>query len=137
MKLLPILCAALVVAGCRRKVEQPPPPPRAPILDPTPTPIADKAIAQGVAEDKEDPSWLGGMWQEGDRDHWYLFNLPNEVAELQGKPASVVRRGKLSVHGRYVSVIYPNDEVHFTATKDHAELSSDSPRAVYRRGSAP
>jgi hypothetical protein len=131
-----VVCAFVFLASCRR--EPPPPPPTpAPILDPTPTPIADKAIAQGEAEDREDPSWLAGMWQEGDKDHWYLFNMPNEVAELQGKPVTGVRRGKLVVHGRYVSVIFPDGEIHFTASKDHSELSSDSPRAVYHRGSAP
>ena len=97
------------------------------------TPIADKVIA----EDDGDPSWLSGTWQEGQQRHWFLFNLPNEVAELQGKPAKIVRRGKLSIHGRYVDAIFPTGEVHFTATKDHAEMTADAPRGTYRRGAPP
>ena len=102
------------------------------------TPIADKAIAVGEADEHADPSWLGGTWQERDKSHWFLFNLPTEAAELSGKPARVVRRGKLVVHGRYVSVVFSsNAEVHFEASRDHSEMRSDAPIAVYRRGSPP
>jgi len=101
------------------------------------TPIADKAIAVGEAEEHADPSWLVGTWQERDKNHWFLFNLPTEAAELSGKPARVVRRGKLVVHGRYVSVVFSNTEVHFEASHDHSEMRSDAPIAVYRRGSPP
>lgn len=98
-----------------------------------PTPVADKIIA----EDDGDPAWLTGTWQERDQPHWFLFNLPGEVAELRGKPAKVIRRGKLDIHGRYVSAIFPNGEVHFTATKDRAEMQADAPRGTYRRGAPP
>jgi hypothetical protein len=97
------------------------------------TPVADKVIA----EEDTDASWITGTWQESDKRHWFLFNLPAEVAELQGKPAKVLRRGKLVVHGRYVSAIFPTGEVHFVATKDHGEMQSDAPRATYRRGAPP
>lgn len=132
-----LFCAVLAAASCRRKAPEPLPAAPAPIIDPTPTPIADRAIAQGEADDRQDPSWLAGTWQEGDRAHWYLFNLPNEAAELQGKPVTGVRRGKLVIHGRFVSVVFPDGEIHFTASKDRSELSSDDPRAVYHRGSVP
>jgi hypothetical protein len=101
------------------------------------TPIADKAIAVGEAEEHADPSWLSGTWQEREHHHWFLFNLPNEVAELSGKPAKVVRRGKLIIHGRYVSAVFESAEVHFEASKDRSEMRSDAPAAVFRRGSPP
>jgi hypothetical protein len=97
------------------------------------TPIADKVIAEADG----DPSWLSGTWQESGQQHWFLFNLPAEVAELQGKPAKVLRRGKLVIHGRFVDAIFPNAEVHFVATKDHGEMTTDAPRGVYRRGAPP
>lgn len=97
------------------------------------TPVADKVIA----EEEVDPSWLTGTWQEGDKHHWFLFNVPAEVAELQGNPARVVRRGRLVLHGRYLSAIFDNAEVHFVSTKDHATMTADNPRGVYRRGAPP
>jgi len=96
--------------------------------------MVDKAVA---ADDDGDPAWLTGTWQESGQNHWFLFNLPAEVAELQGKPAHVVRRGKLVINGRYVDAVFPTGEVHFTAAKDHAEMTADAPRGVYRRGAPP
>ena len=122
------------VAACSRKPEKHATRPVAQQQEEA-TPKADKAIAE--ASDDADTTWLSGTWQESDRQHWFLFNLPNEVAELSGKPARVVRRGKLSVNGRYVDAIFPAGEVHFVATKDHAEMTSDAPRGTYRRGAPP
>ncbi|HUJ28110.1 MAG TPA: hypothetical protein VLW85_18945 [Myxococcales bacterium] len=99
----------------------------------TETPVADKVIA----EDESDSTWLIGTWQEGGQRHWFLFNVPTEVAELSGKPAKVVRRGKLVIHGRYVDAIFDTAEVHFVATKDHAQMTADNPRGVYQRGAPP
>jgi hypothetical protein len=130
-----LLALALAMAGACKKSSAPQrkaAPARA-----SDTPIADKAIAVGVAEEHADPSWLEGTWQERDKTHWFLFNLPNEAAELSGKPARVLRRGKLVVHGRYVSVVFGNAEVHFEASHDHSEMRSDAPITVYRRGSPP
>ncbi len=128
---------ALTMTGaCKESAE--PPQRKAPPAHVSETPIADKAIAVGEADEHADPSWLGGTWQERDKSHWFLFNLPTEAAELSGKPARVVRRGKLVVHGRYVSVVFSsNAEVHFEASRDHSEMRSDAPIAVYRRGSPP
>jgi len=133
-----VLGLALVVgAGC--KPSAPPPPPAAKAAPPpvSDTPIADQAIAAGEAEEHQDPRWISGTWQQKGARHWFLFNLPAEVAELSGKPARVVRRGKLVIHGRYVSAVFPNGEVHFEAAKDHGQMTTDSPRAVYQRGAPP
>jgi hypothetical protein len=127
---------ALALAGACKK--SPPPARKAAPARPSDTPIADKAIALGEAEEHTDPSWLSGTWQEQrEQRHWFLFNLPGEVAELSGTPARVVRRGKLVIHGRYLSAVFPDKEVHFEASKDHSEMRSDAPLAVYRRGAPP
>ena len=132
--LLPFLVAP---AACKKPEAKPPPPKVAP-RPPSETPIADKAIAVGEAEEHADPSWLSGTWQEQrEKRHWFLFNLPGEVAELSGTPARVVRRGKLVIHGRYVSAVFPDAEVHFEASRDRSEIRSDKPIAVYRRGAPP
>jgi hypothetical protein len=132
--ILAFACLLVCVAACKKSAA---PPQRKAPAQVSETPIADKAIAVGVAEEHADPSWLQGTWQERDKNHWFLFNLPAEAAELSGKPARVVRRGKLVIHGRYVSVVFSNAEVHFEAAHDHSEMRSDAPIAVYRRGSPP
>ena len=74
--------------------------------------------------------------QQGDTQHWILFNLPGDVAELSGKPPVVIRRGKLVVlSNSAVSAVFPDASVVFEISPDHAELTSDTPRAHYRRGS--
>ena len=94
------------------------------------TPAADKAVAD------EDPSWLAGTWKKDGEPRWLLFNLPVEVAELAGKPARVVRRGKLVVHGRFASAIFPDGEMEIEGSRDHAVLTATG-GGVYRRGSPP
>lgn len=82
-----------------------------------------------------DPAWVSGMWQKEGEPRWLLFNPPSEVAELAGKPARVVRRGRLVVHGRYISAIFDDGEIQLEGTRDHAALSGGG--GVYRRGSPP
>jgi hypothetical protein len=94
------------------------------------TPMVNKALDAADG----DPSWLSGTWQKSGEDRWFLFNVPSDVAELAGRPARVVRRGKLVVHGRFVDAIFPTEEVHFKAAGDRSEMVSDG---IYRRGAPP
>ncbi len=95
------------------------------------TPAADKVLAEA----EEDPSWIAGTWKkEGDL-RWLLFNLPADVAELAGKPPRVVRRGKLSVHGNFVSAVFSDLAYDLEATASHDKLSGAP--GVYRRGAPP
>ena len=60
------------------------------------------------------------------------------MAELSGKPAVVVRRGKLVVlSNSAINAVFPDASVVFEVSPDHAELVSAEPRAHYRRGSPP
>ena len=94
------------------------------------TPLVNKALDAADA----DPQWLAGTWQKQGEPRWFLFNLPSDVAELKGKPARVVRRGRLVVHGAFVDAIFDTEEMHFQASPDRAELRADG---VYRRGAPP
>jgi hypothetical protein len=96
------------------------------------TPAADKAIAEA----EEDTTWIGGTWKKTGENRWLLFNLPVEVAELAGKPARVVRRGKLVMHGRFASAIFPDGELQIEGAKDHSVLTVAG-SGVYRRGAPP
>jgi hypothetical protein len=135
----------LGIGGCREEGKPPvprrprpvaqapaaePSPPPAPAAEPSPppAPAAEKA--------NDDPSWLAGTWQRGGEPRWLLFNVPAEVAELAGKPARVVRRGKLVIHGRFISAIFQDGELQLEGTRDRAELLA-SGGGVYRRGSPP
>jgi hypothetical protein len=129
-----VLCAALSLAACS-KPPPPPPPVRVPVLDETPTPMADQALRE-AADDDQDTKWLLGTWKEDGQPTWLLFN-PGEAIELQGKPPTVSRRGKLSVHGKYVSAIFDRAELDLEASPDKSELSSNDIRHVYRRGAPP
>ena len=95
------------------------------------TPAADKLLAEA----DDDPSWIAGTWKKQGDLRWLLFNLPADVAELAGKPPRVVRRGKLSVHGRFLSAAFPDGAYDLEATVNHSELSG--PSGVYRRGAPP
>ena len=117
-----------LAAACRRAEA---PEPRRPVAPKSETPVADKVLAE--AED--DPTWIAGTWKKDGDLRWLLFNLPADVAELAGKPPRVVRRGKLSVHGRFVSAIFADRAYDLAATANHAELSGAP--GVYRRGSPP
>ena len=119
---------ALALAGACRKAE-PPKAPKAVAL--SETPVADKAIADGF----DDPAWIAGTWKKDGDLRWLLFNLPADVAELGGKPPRVLRRGKLSVHGSYVSAIFENGAYDLEATPLHDRLSGAP--GTYRRGSPP
>lgn len=123
----------LLLVACKKPAEPVQERASEPGVQEAPTPIADKIIA----EDEGDPAWLSGTWQQKGQRHWFLFNLPSEVAELSGKPPRVVRRGRLVVHGRFVSAVFNDAEVHFEASEDRGQLQSDAPRAVYRRGAPP
>jgi len=85
----------LALAGACSKAE----PPKRRAAPKPETPVADKAVAQA----DDDPSWVAGTWKKEGDPRWLLFNLPAEVAELAGKPPRMVRRGQLSMHGRYLS----------------------------------
>jgi hypothetical protein len=97
------------------------------------TPAADKVIAEGAAQDR---SWIAGTWKKDGEWRWLLFNLPSEVAELAGNPARVTRRGKISMHGKYVSVLFPEGTIELEATEDRSQLVVRG-AGVYRRGSPP
>ena len=94
------------------------------------TPLVKKALDA----DDADPAWLAGTWKKDGENHWFLFNLPDEVAELSGKPPRVVRRGKLALHGAFVDAIFDREELHFEASPDRGELRADG---TYRRGAPP
>jgi hypothetical protein len=96
------------------------------------TPAADKVIA----ESQQDLTWIAGTWKKDGEWRWLLFNLPSEVAELAGNPARVARRGKISVHGKYVSVLFPDATIELEATEDRSQLVVRG-GGVYRRGSPP
>lgn len=127
-----LLPAAMSFAACRKATPPEPHAPRA-IAAPSETPAADKALREA----DDDPSWLAGTWKKDGEPRWFLFNLPAEVAELAGKPARVVRRGKLVMHGRYLSAIFENGEVQLEASRDHASLAVPGARGVFRRGAPP
>ena len=129
MKSLRGVLLLLALAGACRRAEAPRP--RAPVAAKSETPAADKAIAD--AED--DPAWIAGTWKKEGDPRWLLFNLPADVAELAGKPPRVLRRGKLSVHGNFVSAVFGDGAYDLEATPDHAALSGAAGR--YRRGSPP
>ena len=122
------LLAGLALAACRKG-----PPPPAPMQQrqiQIETPLVDKSLEAADA----DPQWLSGTWQKQGESRWFLFNLPSDVAELKGKPARVVRRGQLVVHGAFVDAIFEGEELHFEASRDRSELRGPG---VYRRGSPP
>jgi hypothetical protein len=128
-----LLLAVLAVAACKKV---PPPEPRKPMVVPrataSETPAADKAIADAV----QDLAWIAGTWKKDGEWRWLLFNLPSEVAELSGNPARIARRGKISVHGKYVSVLFPDATIELEATEDRSQLVVRG-GGVYRRGSPP
>lgn len=123
-----VLSLLLAAAACKKAR---PPEPRAP------RPVASKAApADAELPPDDDPSWLAGTWEKQGEPRWLLFNLPSEVAELAGKPARVVRRGKLVVHGRFISAIFDDGELQLEGTRDHAQLTARG-GGVYRRGAPP
>lgn len=125
------LVVCLALAACKKA-----PAPEAEIARAEPVQEAATPRADQAVKDDEDASWLMGMWKEDGKAAWLLFN-PGEVAELLGNPAKVTRRGRLSVHGKYVAVIFATQELHYEASSDRAELASDDIRHVYRRGAPP
>ena len=131
-KILRVLRSSAVcflgVLSCRREQPQAQAPKQATLQ--IETPLVDKSIEAADA----DPTWLAGTWQKQGENRWYLFNLPADVAELKGKPARVVRRGKLVIHGAFIDAIFDREEVHFEASPDRSELRGDG---VYRRGAPP
>jgi hypothetical protein len=134
----PRLCvgfaALFAVVGCTKSSPPAPHQPRAVASEPvSETPNADKVIAEA----KDDPAWLAGTWKKDGENRWLLFNLPAEVAELAGRPARVVRRGKLVIHGRYLSAIFDGGELNLDGTQDHSELVVAGGGGVYRRGAPP
>ena len=62
--------ALLVLLVSCKKTEPPPVRSVKPISPPSDTPIADKAIAAGEAEEHQDPSWLSGTWQQKGARHF-------------------------------------------------------------------
>ena len=90
---------------------------------------------QIIAEAGDDPAWIAGTWKKEGEPRWLLFNLPADVAELAGKPPGVVRRGRLSVHGNFVSAAFSDGAYDLEATADHGQLSGAS--GVFRRGAPP
>jgi hypothetical protein len=132
--LLLLAFSVSVASACKKATPPEPHQPRAVAREPvSATPAADKAIAE--AED--DPSWIAGTWKKEGENRWFLFNLPAEVAELSGKPARVARRGKLVMHGRFVSAVFDTGEVQLEASRDHSTLAIAGSRGVYRRGAPP
>ena len=130
--LLPMLF--LVLLGSCRKSE----PHRTQARPAAPAPPSDTPIADKIVQSEKDLSWLAGTWQQEEKQHWILFNPPADVAELSGKPAVVVRRGKLVVlSNSAINAVFPDASVVFEVSPDHAELVSAEPRAHYRRGSPP
>jgi hypothetical protein len=130
-----LLLAFTAGAACKKATPPEPHAPRPVAQQQEPaseTPAADKAIA----EEDEDPAWIAGTWKKTGENRWLLFNLPAEVAELAGKPARVVRRGKLVMHGRFVSAIFQDSELQMEGSKDHAELNVAG-YGVFRRGAPP
>ena len=130
-----LLLLAFVSAEACKKTQ--PPQPHAPKAiakeAASDTPAADKVIAEA----DDDPSWIGGTWKKEGENRWLLFNLPAECAELSGKPARVVRRGKLSeMHGRFASCLFQNGELQLEGTKDHASLRVAG-SGTYTRGAPP
>jgi hypothetical protein len=127
-----LLLAVLSVAACKKS--QPPEPRRTkPVAAvEAPTPMSDKAIAEG----EQDTSWIAGTWKKDGEWRWLLFNLPSDVAELAGNPARVGRRGKVSIHEKYISVLFPDAAIELEANDDHSQLVARG-AGVYRRGAPP
>ena len=128
---------ALALAACLCACKNEPPPaaarPRPPAVQQPPgTPRADKVISDA----EQDPSWLAGTWKKEGEWRWLLFNLPAEAAELAGNPARVVRKGKLSIHGNYISVVFDTAALDLEANEDHSVLTAKG-AGVYRRGAPP
>ena len=124
-----ILVLPLALAAACKKEQPEPAKPKAGEIQ-FETPMVNKALDAADG----DPSWLSGTWQKAGEERWFLFNLPSDVAEIAGRPAHVVRRGRLVIHGRYVDAIFPTEELHFKATADRSEMQSDG---IYRRGAPP
>lgn len=90
------------------------------------------------AEPVEDSRWLSGSWQKGGGREWLLFNPPDEVGVLEGKPAKLVAHGKYSANGNYVSVLLRTSTLELVSDEAHQALVSSSvPPARYIRGIAP
>lgn len=124
------LLLLLFLAGCKKAATEAH---RTTPVAKSETPVADKVIAEA----DDDTSWIAGTWKKEGDPRWLLFNLPADVAELAGKPARVVRRGKLSVHGRFVSAVFPDGELNLEGSRDHSQLAVSGARAIYRRGAPP
>jgi hypothetical protein len=126
-----LLLAVLAVASCKKG--QPPEPRRVSALaaKPSETPITDKMIA-----DDPYPAWIAGTWKKDGEWRWLLFNLPAEAVELAGNPAHVARKGKLTIHGNFISVLFNDAAIDLEANEDHSVLVAKG-AGVYRRGSPP
>jgi hypothetical protein len=121
-----IVLVALLLFACKKDAPKKPRPGEIQIE----TPMLNKALDAADG----DVTWLSGTWQKAGENRWFLFNVPSDVAELEGNPVRVVRRGKLVVHGRYIDAVFPTEEVHFKASSDRSELQSNG---TYRRGAPP
>ncbi len=129
---LPLLfLASLLHAACKKADAPEPRPAKATKPVPSQTLVVDKLA------DDEDPSWIAGTWKKDGQTRWLLFNLPSDVAELEGAPPRMVRRGKLSKHGRFLSVLFPDGAYDLEASPDHAVLKGAAGVGVYRRGAPP
>jgi hypothetical protein len=108
---------------------------------PAPAPEAQEASAVPAAApsyvDDEDPKWIQGTWKEDGKESWLLFNPGGEVIELGGKPVHGLRKGKLSLHGKYVGVLFETEALSLETSPDKSELASSDIRRVYRRGAPP
>jgi hypothetical protein len=92
----------------------------------------------------DDAAWLYGTWQrQSGKAEWLLFNPPTAVLQISGKPAAVTARGEFVLHGRFVSLVFPQPngstaERELKASADHFELTERGlPPATYKRGAPP
>ena len=104
--------------------------------------------------DDTDSAWLLGTWQkQGSRGglqipvkEWLLFNAPDQVALLAGKPAVLRGRGRFVLHGKYLTLLLPQPtgltvERYLDVARDHSRLGegaeSEQPTSWVRGSPAP
>jgi hypothetical protein len=91
---------------------------------------------------KDESSWIAGTWHKKGQREWLLFNPPDQVAVLGGKPVSMKSRGKFSLKGRYLTLLLPQPngvvaERYLDVSPDRSRLTDETAAAWYERGAPP
>jgi hypothetical protein len=105
-------------------------------------PVEEQASEPAAAAADDTPAWLAGTWHKKGQREWLLFNPPDQVAVLAGKPVTMKTRGKFVLHGRYLTLQLPQSngvvaERYLDVSADRSRLTEETAAAWYERGAPP